>query len=279
MESGLRANELRTLTVGNCHLDEYPPVLTVKASFSKHRREDTQPIPPELARILAEYIKGREADEAVFRNMPDSDRTAKMLRKDLEAAGIAYVDAGGRFADFQALRHTYATNLAKGGATPKESMDLARHANINLTMATYSHTLITDRAAALKALPDLSSKPQRTHTQRATGTCDAVAERAEIEGDTTSRTTSRKREACNALPLNKIGELSSGDGVGWRAIVFPACNQPRQVDPGKSGCSVQDFHARDSVLFVGSVRSWSNTQGPGEFAGSALAVHLYSELF
>ena len=52
LESGLRANELKTLTVGSCRLDSEPPTLTVKAGYSKHRKEDVQPIPTDLASAL-----------------------------------------------------------------------------------------------------------------------------------------------------------------------------------------------------------------------------------
>ena len=210
LETGLRANELRTLTVGACHLYETPPVLVVKAAYSKHRREDHQPITPGLARILAQYVHGRESHERVFRNMPNSDSTAEMLRKDLEAAGIPYIDSAGLFADFQALRHTYITNLARGGAKPKEAMDLARHSDINLTMARYSHTVISDRAEALKALPDLSTKPERTHSQKATGTDDAVVEKANIEGNTTSSATSSNSKGYNSLAKRNIDKTENG---------------------------------------------------------------------
>ena len=37
------------------------------------------------------------------------------FRKDLAAAGISYLDAQGKRADFHALRHTLATNLARCG--------------------------------------------------------------------------------------------------------------------------------------------------------------------
>ena len=184
----------------NCRLYEEPPVLIVKAGYSKHRREDVQPITRELARALAEYTKGSEPDEPVFCNMPVRDRIAKMLKKDLKAAGIPYVDAAGLFADFQAMRHTYITNLAKGGATPKEAMDLARHSDINLTMGRYSHTLVTDRAEALKALPTLTGDPGELDQQKATGTDDAsVRNITSNKAGATSRATSEEQEDHNHL--------------------------------------------------------------------------------
>jgi integrase len=178
LESGLRAGELRTLAVGACKLDEAPPVLIVEAGYSKHRREDRQPIPRELADALRQHIKGRLAEESVFPGMPQTHSTAKMLRADLATAGVPYRDAGGRVADFHSLRHTYITNLARGGVHPKAAMDLARHSDINLTMARYSHTLLADRAEALSALPDLGEEDGTREAQRATGTYDGGSETA-----------------------------------------------------------------------------------------------------
>ena len=59
-----------------------------------------------------------------------------MLQKDLELAEIDYIDDSGRVFDFHALRHTFITNLVKGGATPKIAQGLARHSKITLAMDT-----------------------------------------------------------------------------------------------------------------------------------------------
>ncbi len=170
LESGLRAGELRTLTCGNCLLDDDPPRLIVKAAYSKHRQDDEQPIPAGLAAALRAHIAGRTPASAVFDTLPSKDKIVRMLRKDLTAAGIPYEDGAGRFADFHALRHTYISNLARAGVHPKVAMDLARHGNINLTMARYSHTVVADRAAVLSDLPDLTEQSEQRQTARATGT-------------------------------------------------------------------------------------------------------------
>ena len=121
------------------------------------------------------------------------DQLAKMLRQDLEAAGIAYKDAAGRVADFHALRHTFITNLARVGVHPKMAMDLARHSTIGLTMERYSHTVARDRAEGLKGFPDLNGKPDEKESHRATGTIDSQPLTSEKEPWTTSRTTSREK--------------------------------------------------------------------------------------
>ena len=63
--------------------------------------------------------------------------------------------------------------MALAGVPPKVLMDLARHSDINLTMAHYSHTLVSDRAASLDALPDLEGSGAEGQRLAATGTEDA----------------------------------------------------------------------------------------------------------
>jgi integrase len=156
LESGRRANEIKTLTISCCNLSSEPPTLTIKPRYNKKKRKERiQPIPRDLAKVLKEYIGERQDDELLFPNMPDITNLAKILRKDLEAAKIPYRDNENRVVDFHALRHTYATNLARSGVHPKIAMDLLDHSDINLTMAYYSHTDVKERAQALSGLPNL----------------------------------------------------------------------------------------------------------------------------
>ena len=56
-----------------------------------------------------------------------------------------------------------------------------------------------------------------TFSIKATGTYDAAAEVTNIEGNTTSRTTSGKLESHNQLERKKIKELASGYSIGNEA--------------------------------------------------------------
>lgn len=190
--TGLRAGELRTLTPRSFDLDADTPVVTVGAAYSKHRREDVQPIRGDLADELRKYLDGRKPTVPVF-TMPFWTSVSKMLRADLrrarrlwirtvegreerrkqwESGFLTYRDDAGRVLDFHAFRHTFITYLALGGVHPKTAQQLARHSTITLTMDRYTHTNRTADAAALDALPDLSvSKPQ-PEILRATGTTE-----------------------------------------------------------------------------------------------------------
>jgi integrase len=196
VETGLRASELRSLTWGCLDLDADQPTVIVKAAYSKHRRDDTLPLKPTTARILARLRKDREGEEPdtqIFQKMPD--RLADMLRADLEAARekwiseatiddqklkrgksdfLSYADHNGNVADFHSLRHTFITNLARAGVHPKVAQSLARHSSITLTMDHYTHTVLEEQAQALAGLPELPEVS--LEAQRLLPGCDTPAD-------------------------------------------------------------------------------------------------------
>jgi len=171
METGLRWNELRSLTRASFQFECEHPTVTVLPCDSKHKKEDVLPLGRETVSALKEYLAIALPTAPAF-PMPKSDKGAAMLRVDLEAAGIEYVDPTGRFADFHALRHSFGTLLAQTGVHPKTAQDLMRHSDINLTMTRYTHTVLENQTAALDALPRLSL-PAKEESE-ATGTDDEI---------------------------------------------------------------------------------------------------------
>lgn len=147
VETGLRANELRSLKVSS--FDLAGCTITVEAAYSKHRRQDVQGISIETAAKLRTFLAGKLPNVQVFK-IPE--KTAVMLRADLKVVGIPYKDEAGRDFDFHALRHQCGTLLAAAGVTPKEAQDILRHSDINLTMRVYTHTLKGSKAAAVSKL-------------------------------------------------------------------------------------------------------------------------------
>ncbi len=169
METGLRSSELRSLTRSSFDLDADPPIVTVEAAYSKHRRQDAQPLRAETVEVMRPLLANLMPATRVF-SMPSKwNVVPQMLRPDLEAAGIRYVDDAGRFADFHSLRHSFISNLAHSGVHPKVAQALARHSTITLTMDRYSHTLHEEHSAALQKLPDLSIPAGNEEVKR-TGT-------------------------------------------------------------------------------------------------------------
>ncbi len=209
--TGLRANELASLTTASFDLDLDPPTVTIAAGYSKRRRRDILPLHPDLVAQLRQWLSDREHgtggyDDILSFDQATSDapanlfpgtwpeKGAKMFYADLDEARARWlaevednptefkqrsattflcpVDDTGRVADFHGLRHTFISNLAAGGAHPKVAQQLARHSSITLTMDRYSHLGLIDMMAGLASLPSIGEPDSQT--MRATGTTDRV---------------------------------------------------------------------------------------------------------
>lgn len=195
METGLRRNELRSLTGASIETEANPPAIVVAPANVKNRQPVVQVIRPELAAELRTWMQTAQIgpDDRLWPNL--TRNTALMLSKDLTAARdawindsrtpaqqsereesnfLCYADDAGRYADFHSLRHSFVSLITQGGVHPKLAQRLARHSTVELTLARYSHTLLDDEAQALEVLPALPSMFDRPETDRqqlrATGT-------------------------------------------------------------------------------------------------------------
>ena len=179
VETGLRANELRTLKISSFDFDDCSVV--VEAAYSKHRRRDVLHLRPDTAAQLKQFVKGKLPGVLVF-DMPLPNRLVMMLRADLAATetrdakgevvikAIPYVDDAGRYADFHCLRHTTGTLLAAAGVHPKTAQSIMRHSTIELTMGKYTHTLAGQESEGVAMLPDLSQPSRQAQQAIKTGT-------------------------------------------------------------------------------------------------------------
>ncbi len=166
--TGLRVSELASLTADSFDLGA--GLVIVDASISKRRRKDRQPLKPDLAALLGRWLPGRTGPL-----WPGtwSEDAAAMLRPDLKAAGIPYVDASGRFYDFHSMRHQFISNMARSDVPAKVAQVLARHSSIQLTLDTYAHLVGDDTTAALAKLPAI---PVIEWTQNGTQTIVPVCQ-------------------------------------------------------------------------------------------------------
>lgn len=179
-QTGLRSSELRSLLWSSLILDGESPTVTVRAAYAKNRRADTLPLKMSTAAMLARLrAQGcTDPNTALFPNMPSRHRVARMLRADMAASGVDEYNASGRKRNFHSLHHSFISGLAGAGISPELATDLARHSDINLTLRRYSHTVLSDRATAVAALPDLGDPPPvsaRTGTDDAETCCTDVA--------------------------------------------------------------------------------------------------------
>lgn len=178
--TGFRKGELGSITLRSFNLDGEYPTLTIRASYSKRKREDTQFLHPDVVTLFKSWVdeKNPAQDEILFpvseKTCPVERKTSLMVEKDLASARevwinesnsdeeresressdfLKYVDSQGKFADFHGLRHTFVTNLAKANVSPKMAQTLARHSDIKLTMSIYTHIAPVEQAVAIKSLP------------------------------------------------------------------------------------------------------------------------------
>ena len=155
-ETGLRTNEIRTLTRSAFSLDGAEPKVTVEAKNSKHRREDVVPLRAELAGKLKAHLATKLPAARAF-TLPT--QSMKMLRADLERAGIPESTEEGVI-DCHSLRVTFVTNLARGRVHPRIAQALARHSDIRLTMETYTKLGQDEERAGLASLPTIPASAE-----------------------------------------------------------------------------------------------------------------------
>jgi integrase len=197
--TGFRAAELASLMPESFDLNTEPPTVRVAAGYAKNRRQAVQPIPPDLAELLREFLERKSAGKPVWVGTWTA-RSATMIRRDLEEARAAWLsdaqddrqraereasdfmtfcDADGRHADFHALRHSYITLIVRSGASAKVAQELARHSTVALTLGRYAHVGLYDLAGAVNAMPSLTGGPPRpAGILAATGTDDLRLDRA-----------------------------------------------------------------------------------------------------
>ena len=166
-ETGLRRNEIKSLKKSSFNFSNCTVV--VEITYTKNKKATVLPLRKATSAELQEFLAGKMPNVKAFK-VPE--KTADMIKEDLAAAQIPYVDDAGLFADFHALRHVTGSLLAKAGVHPKVSQSLMRHSDINLTMSRYTHIFRGQESEAVEKLPDLSLPSQKKQQALATGTND-----------------------------------------------------------------------------------------------------------
>lgn len=257
--TGLRVNELASLTVDS--IDFEAGIITVDAAYSKRRRKDDIPLHPYLADMLRPWLAERvrttkDEQPATLKLQRDvkaseklwsgtwSERSAKMIRSDLEEAGIPReTDAG--VCDFHALRHTFCTRLAKSGMSPKEAQTLARHSSITLTMDRYSHLQKLEIESAMHQLPDLPEKT--SESEQATGTDGKPA--AALVARMVAHNPDIQCDSVRRIETNGLDQSESGESdLTAQLMRFESdCEPLKVITPG--GIRTPDLSIRSALLY------------------------------
>ena len=149
LTTGLRANELRSLTVDD--LDAEGCGLILHPEWTKNRKPGFQALPAALVTRLKAFIEsGTAADlyrvslrrKGSTMQVPEhpllfvGTHMARELDADLAAAKISKDAPGGKL-DFHSLRVSFISRVIESGASVKEAMEAARHSTPNLTLNVY----------------------------------------------------------------------------------------------------------------------------------------------
>lgn len=173
--TGLRWNELRSITIGAARLDAEPAFLLLEAANEKNRKGAHIPLQEDLRNALKEYrderikrlagncsaFPGAFDGETLFDGLPgkmnkvfDADLAAtKIMNSEGKEVCIAKTDGAGRVLDVHALRVTFGTMLARAGVGLATAQRLMRHSTPALTANVYTVLELTDTGAAVNALP------------------------------------------------------------------------------------------------------------------------------
>jgi len=180
LETGMRRSELRNVRVGEFNLRVAPApdtgapclgialgaegkvsgdgshkgsnAVLVPASIAKHRKSGLQ----SLNEVTASELRLFFGDAAPFaKPFAKCIPRVSTIKRDLAAAGIPFLDALDRRADFHSLRGTAGTALVLSGAEPRVVMEFMRHSDLKLTMKTYMDAaqLVGPVMAAVAKLP------------------------------------------------------------------------------------------------------------------------------
>lgn len=156
--TGLRYTEGKMLKREYFFLDaEVPHVFIPEGDdVTKNGKTAYLPLTAELVMALRSHLKNVPAGGRIFSGGLRDGKGAKMLRVDMESAGIKDVDELGRHRDFHGFRHSFATVLCISGVSLAMAQKMMRHSDPNLTTAFYMHAELEDMARELEKIPKVN---------------------------------------------------------------------------------------------------------------------------
>src|SRR5208337_1532761 len=222
-----------------------PATVTVAAGYTKNGEPATLPLPSDLADDLHAYVASLPPGRPIFPLAPDCG--AKMLRPDLDRAGIPYVDAGGLVFDFHALRCQMATLADAAGVTPRVVQRLMRHSTLELT-GRYTRPRAVDIEHAAESLPSLRPNADKPESLVMTGTDPAPVSVAIA----TPTATQHEREEPNPFGRDVVTatERRSHNPQVWGS-------SPSPFNIGELSRTMQACHRRESLRYLGK-RKWGS---------------------
>jgi integrase len=161
--TGLRVNETRQLIWSDIDLQQR--FVRVRPTTTKNSKSATLPLHGYLVELLKEWKdrhpEAKQQDKIV--DIPASNSSLlRVFDRDLVYAGIEKTDDSGRVLHLHALRHSFASLLAREGVHPHVLQSLARHSRVETTMSFYTHILRGDDITAIESL----QKPKKARKRK-----------------------------------------------------------------------------------------------------------------
>jgi integrase len=168
--TGLRVNETRQLVWADMNLKER--LVRVRPTTTKNSKPATLPLHSYVIELLKDW-QGKHPDskpnDRVLKIPASNSSFLKVLNRDLEYAGIEKTDDVGRVVHLHALRHSFASLLARQGVHPHVLQGLARHSKVDTTMRLYTHILRGDDVSAIESLKQPKKAKRKDKRNRAAG--------------------------------------------------------------------------------------------------------------
>ncbi len=228
LATGLRKGELASLTVVDVDLDR--GLIHLRAENEKNREGNSLPVPADLVGELRQWIAdkaqeyrrrnpariGRGGKAEVLHLPGDTllfvvpDGLVKILRRDMQAAGIPKTDGRGRTVDVHAMRMTFGTWLSAAGVPLRTAQAAMRHSDPKLTANIYTDAELLDvNGAVAKAANLLAVAQEQAQALRLAAGAEGVASEsllASLGGGETGQNGAGR----GAFPINHSHRLAAG---------------------------------------------------------------------
>jgi len=219
MHTGLRRSEMATLEWRDVHLETESPFIKLRAENTKNRKGDTVCIHAELWNALIDArpadFNGRDRVLRIFNKL-------HLFKKDLQAAGIPFLDENGERFDLHSMRKTLCTRMANGNVPTRIAMQQMRHSEERLTTKVYTDVSRLPVAEHVNGLPALFKRPEVSRI---------VSQKSAPQADSATRGNTKDPQggslfAVQVQPLEHVlthtatFTLDGEDGSGGRARTY-----------------------------------------------------------
>ncbi len=164
LDTGARWNELRQIEWRD--LDTAKGIMVLRAESSKSRKLRVIPVTADFTvsigalQLLHQQVAGRivPATDRVFLTPAgcnwgqSTNNPMRIFDRVLSKAGIVKYSADGTKLDIHALRHTFATRLARSGAPLLHAQRLLGHSDPKLTAQVYTHLDAEDMRGSIEGM-------------------------------------------------------------------------------------------------------------------------------